>query len=183
MDTARDLTDQEIVILAKKDPEAFGLLMERYEQPLLAFIRRLTGWGQSEAEDILQESFIKAYRHLNSYDAKLKFSSWLYRITHNQTIDVLRYEKTRPFAQALSVEEVSHLLYDKTDLENKLLAQENLKKLEQAIYDLPVKYREVLILRFLEEKGYEEIGDILKKPKGTVATLIRRGRKLLLENI
>ncbi len=183
MESHYTLSDQELVTLAKSDPEVFGVLMERYESPLLTYIQRLTGWKKSEAEDILQESFIKAYRSLNSYDTALKFSSWLYRVAHNQTVDTLRKERSRPFVTAFSVDEVAHLLSDATDLEAEFLQQETFKKVEDAIYDLPLKYREVLVLRFLEEKEYEEIGDILKKPKGTIATLIRRGRKLLLENI
>lgn len=176
-------TDQELVTLAKSDPEVFGLLMERYEQPLLRYIKRLTGWRESEAEDILQESFIKAYRSLNSYDIGLKFSSWLYRIAHNQAVDTLRKEHSRAFGGVFSLDDLAHLLRDPSDLEAELLKRERFQEIEQAIYALPLKYREVLILRFLEEKEYDEIVDILKKPKGTIATLIRRGRKLLLENI
>src|SRR3989344_2204659 len=178
-----DLTDQELIARAKDDPEMFGLLMDRYAEPLLRFIVRLTGWGTNEAEDILQETFIKTYRYLNSYDPGLKFSSWIYRIAYNQAIDALRHEQARPFMKSLPVEEVAHLLADQTDLEAEFLKQEAFEKLQTAIYALPLKYREVLVLRFLEEKDYDEITDILQKPKGTVATLIRRGRKLLFENI
>lgn len=157
--------------------------MERYERPLRRYLMRLTGWGDEEVSDILQESFIKAYRHLNDYDETLKFSTWLYRITHNQAIDTLRSAQVRPFLSPLSLEDVEQFVPTGTDMEGQFLRQDDLEKVRQAIFDLPILYREVLILRFLEEKSYEEIVDILKKPKGTIATLIKRGRTLLLDQL
>lgn len=175
-------TDAELLDQAKKDPEAFGALMERYEAPLRRYLRRLTGWGDEEVSDMLQESFIKAYRYLNDYDETLKFSTWLYRITHNQAIDTLRSAQVRPFLSSFSLEDVEQFLPD-TDTEGQFLRQDDLEKVREAILTLPLPYREVLILRFLEEKSYEEIVDILKKPKGTIATLIKRGRTLLLRQL
>lgn len=176
-------SDTELLERAKKDPEAFGALMERYEAPLRRYLRRLTGWGDEEVSDMLQESFIKAYRHLNDYDETLKFSTWLYRITHNQAIDTLRSAQVRPFLSSFSLEDVEQFVPTGTDIEGQFLRQDDLEKVRVAIAGLPLLYREVLILRFLEEKSYEEIVDILKKPKGTIATLIKRGRTLLLEQL
>ena len=176
-------SDTELLKRAKEDPEVFGLLMERYEQPLLRYLMRLTGWGREEVSDILQEAFIKAYRHLNDYDEDLKFSTWMYRITHNQAIDVLRSAQTRPFLSQVSLEDVEQFMPTAIDTEGQFLQRDNLETVRQAILGLPLLYRDVLILRFLEEKSYEEIVDILKKPKGTIATLIKRGRALLLEQL
>ncbi|MBP9698266.1 MAG: sigma-70 family RNA polymerase sigma factor [Candidatus Moranbacteria bacterium] len=175
--------DGELLRRAKKDPEVFGVLMERYEQPLRRYLVRLTGWGEEEVSDILQESFIKAYRHLNEYDEDLKFSTWLYRITHNQAIDTLRSKNRQTVVSDASLEEVAQYVPGTTNLEAEFLRRDDLKKVRRAILDLPLIYREVLILRFLEERTYEEMVDILKKPKGTIATLIRRGRVLLLEQL
>ncbi len=157
--------------------------MERYEAPLRRYLMRLTGWGSEEVSDMLQESFIKAYRHLNDYDETLKFSTWLYRITHNQAIDTLRSAQVRPFLSSFSLEDVEQFVSTDTDTEGQFLRRNDLEQVRQAILDLPILYREVLILRFLEEKSYEEIVDILKKPKGTIATLIKRGRTLLLDQL
>ena len=173
-------SDAELIIHAREDPEVFGVLMERYEQPLRRYLRRLTGWGDEEVSDILQEAFIKMYRHLNEYDEELKFSTWAYRITHNQAIDTIRSVETRPFLSQVALEDVEQFLPATTDTEADFLRSEDLGSVRLAILSLPVLYRDVLILRFLEEKSYEEIVDIIKKPKGTVATLIRRGRALLL---
>src|SRR5664279_5870554 len=89
-------SDSVLIEAAKKNPEIFGVLMERYEEPLSRYLIRLTSWGKEEVEDILQETFIKAYRNLNDVDPDLKFSSWLYRIAHNQAIDALRHHSARP---------------------------------------------------------------------------------------
>lgn len=176
-------SDQVLLVLAKKQPEAFGVLMERYEQPLRRYLRRLTGWGDEEVSDILQEAFIKMYRHLNDYDEELKFSTWAYRITHNQAIDTLRSVETRPFLSQVSLEDVEQFVPTAKDTEADFLRRDDLEQVREAILGLPLLYRDVLILRFLEEKTYEEIVDIVKKPKGTIATLIRRGRALLLEQL
>ncbi len=174
--------DEELVVAARRDPEAFGKLMERYEAPLTRYLIRLTGWAAEEVEDILQEAFIKAYRNLNDYDSSLKFSAWIYRITHNQAIDILRRHTASPVRFEWSLADVARLVPAVNDTRAELLIQERLDDVQRAIRTLPERYREVLILRFLEEKSYEEIMDILKMPKGSVATAVRRG-KALLESI
>lgn len=180
---ASAVDDTALVARAKKEPEAFGLLMERYEAPLRRYLKRLTGWGDEEVSDMLQEAFIKMYRHLHDYEEDLKFSTWAYRITHNQAIDTIRSVETRPFLTQVVLEDVEQFLPATTDTEADFLRREDLGAVRRAILSLPVLYRDVLILRFLEEKSYEEIVDIIKKPKGTVATLIRRGRALLLAEL
>ncbi len=177
------MSDQELLIQARENPEFFGVLMERYEEPLRRYLIRLTGWGNEEVSDMLQESFIKAYRHLNDYDEQLKFSTWLYRITHNQAIDTLRSVQVRPFLSQVSLEDAAHFVTTTKDAEADFLLQNDIQNVRRAILAMPLLYREVLILRFLEEKTYEEIVDIIKKPKGTIATLIRRGRALLLQTL
>lgn len=172
-------SDLELVEAAKRDPENFGILMDRYELPLTRYLIRLTGWAEPEVKDILQETYIKAYRYLNDFDTDLKFSSWLYRIAHNQTIDAMRHHTNRPSAGVLPIEDVARFVAAEADPVQELVSEEELQKVRRSILELPQQYREVLILRFLEEKDYDEIVDILKKPKGTVATLIRRGRVLL----
>ena len=176
-------SDRALLLRARQDPEAFGLLMERYEQPLRRYLMRLTGWGSEEVSDILQEAFIKAYRHLNDYDDHLKFSTWMYRITHNQAIDIIRSAQAKPFLTQVSLEDVANFIPTSKSLEAEFMQKDDFEKVRRAILSLPVLYREVLILRFLEEKSYEEMVDIIKKPKGTIATLIRRGRVLLLEKL
>lgn len=169
-------TDNELVQLSLENQDNFLYLIERYEKKLLHYIMRISGVKYEDAEDILQEVFIKVYYNLNGFSQELKFSSWIYRITHNETISELRKKKSRP---------VSY--YDEADLINlaDAFSADNFldKKIQQdeirsILSKLPEKYRDVLILKFLEEKDYNEISDILKKPVGTVGTLINRAKKL-----
>lgn len=172
-------SDAELIGLAKADPESFGLLMERYQMPLFHYIRRITQLPKEDIEDLLQEVFIKIYQKLNEYNEILKFSSWAYRITHNHIIDYFRKTNARPKTNSLEDFELAKLLKSGTDMEKDLDTKDCLEKIKECLEEIPLKYKEVLILRFIEEKSYEEIMDILKKPKGTVATMIARGRGAL----
>lgn len=177
------LTDAHLVELAKLDPESFGLLMERYQRPLSGYIRRLTQLAPDDSQDLLQEVFIKIYQNLNAYDGNLKFSSWAYRIAHNQAMDHFRRANARPRTDALEDYEWEKIAQASVHLEKELLDKDCAQKVKECIRNLPMNYREVLILRFVEEKEYEEIMDILKKPKGTVATLIARGKEMLRQKM
>jgi RNA polymerase sigma-70 factor (ECF subfamily) len=175
----KEKTDAELIELAKADPESFGLLMERYQIPLFHYIRRITQLPKEDVEDLLQEVFIKIYKKLNEYNELLKFSSWAYRIAHNHMVDFFRKSGARPRTNSLEEAELAKILKSGTDIEKDLSAKDCLEKIKDCLKELPMKYEEILILRFIEEKAYEEIMDILKKPKGTVATLISRGREAL----
>ncbi|MDO8241051.1 MAG: RNA polymerase sigma factor [Candidatus Moranbacteria bacterium] len=173
------LTDAQLVESAKLNPESFGFLMERYQGSLFHYIRRLTQLQNDDVQDLLQEVFIKIYQNLNAYDSDLKFSSWAYRIAHNQVIDHFRRVSSRPKTNALEDYEWDKLIQASVHLEKELANKDCVEKIKSCIQDLPMKYKEILILRFVEEKEYEEIMDILRKPKGTVATLIARGKQEL----
>lgn len=173
----QEKTDQQLVSMALANPHNFLYLMNRYEKPLIFYIRRISQFSVEEAEDILQEVFIKVYKHLNAYDPKLKFSSWIYRITHNQVISKFRKTKARPDQVSWDMDEslLNRLAADfdlEYDIDLKLFSQ----KIFNILNNLDDKYREVLILRYFEQKDYSEISDILKKPSGTVATLINRAK-------
>ena len=174
----QDKTDEDLVILTLKDQDNFLYLMKRYESKLLRYVMRISNLDRHEAEDIIQEVFIKTYQNINDFDSSLKFSSWIYRITHNQVISNYRKTKARP--QVITWEEKDNFLNNLAsdfDLNKEI----DLKYLKKDIYKilskLDIKYREILILRFLEDKDYKEISDILKKPMGTVATLINRAKE------
>ena len=96
IENCQEKTDEELVILTLADQEYFLYLMKRYEQKLLAYIKRITSISHEEAEDVLQETFIKTYLNLNNFDPDLKFSSWIYRIAHNEVINNFRKSKVRP---------------------------------------------------------------------------------------
>jgi RNA polymerase sigma-70 factor (ECF subfamily) len=171
-------TDEEIAELVLLDQEVFAHLITRYEKKLLNYIKRLSNFSQEEAEDLLQDTFIKVYRNINSFDKSLKFSSWIYRIAHNQIIDRHRHLKRRPEYYSVADQEK---VFQGLSSDNDLVAdldQSYLRKTIYSVFDkMDEKYKEVLILKYFEEKDYEEISDILKKPMGTVATLLNRAKK------
>lgn len=182
-ETLQEKTDQELVELAKENADFFGILMERYQGKLFWYIKHLSYFEKEDIEDMLQEVFVKVYRNINDYDPSLKFSSWIYRIARNHMIDQIRKKHARPQTLSLEGTDLVHMLKQSGSIERDVIQKDCLDKVKSAINELPLKYKEVLILRFLEGKDYEEIMDILRKPKGTVATLINRGKKILQEKI
>lgn len=174
-----NLTDSQLIERAKVDPDSFAPLVDRYQERLFRFAKRISYFPNEDTEDIIQEVFIKVYRNLNNYDPDLKFSTWIYQITRHTVIDAIRKKHARPQNVRLEDEEMVNIFRAGTDIEQETIIRDHLDKVKNIIDSLPYKYKEVMVLRFLEEKSYEEIMDIIKKPKGTVASLINRGRKLL----
>lgn len=177
------LSDEELVRLTLKKQDIFLYLMQRYEQKLLRYIRRISNLDPDDAQDILQEVFIKTYNNLNDFDPSLKFSSWIYRITHNQVISNFRKLKARP--QKIlwdDNEEFIKNIASEFNLEKEIDGKLDRQVILQILDKLDFKYKETLELRFLEDKSYQEISDILKKPAGTVATLINRAKKQFKNN-
>ena len=134
-------SDKELVQLSLKDDKYFAALIERYEAKLTRYIFRLIQTDQQTAEDILQEVFIKVYRNLNDFNDKYSFSSWIYRITHNEVISHVRKIKSRPKEITIEDEELStefiNLLEGETDLAKEFEKKELSKKVREIVYSLP----------------------------------------------
>ncbi len=178
-------SDEEIVKMSKKDKDCYVCLVERYEDKIIRYIRRISNVSQESAEDIAQDVFIKVFINLNEFNEELKFSSWLYRIAHNETINYWRRNKKRK-AQDVSWDDneaLKNILRDSRDIEEDVYQKITNQQLKSALTKLDEKYREVLILNYLEGKSYQEIADILKKPIGTVGTLINRAKKFLAKEL
>ncbi|HPO05850.1 MAG TPA: RNA polymerase sigma factor, partial [Candidatus Gracilibacteria bacterium] len=119
---------------------------------------------------------IKVYQNLADFDQSLKFSSWIYRIAHNQVISNHRYLSARP--QVLEVEEDDFLrIADDLELTQELNHVYQAENIAQILTQLSEVYRSVLVLKFWEDRSYEEIADILQKPAGTIASLIHKAKK------
>ncbi|MBT3865285.1 sigma-70 family RNA polymerase sigma factor [Candidatus Peregrinibacteria bacterium] len=180
-------SDFQLVKATLEDADNFAHIIAKYEKQLFVYIKRLTNISNDDAEDILQEVFIKIYENLNDFDESLKFSSWIYRIAHNHTIS--SYRKNKKSSQDISLED-NEIIYDKLASELNLHEETDKKllaaKVKKLLLKLDEKYREVLILKYLEDKDYTEISNILKKPMGTIATLMNRAkavfRKTITEN-
>jgi len=176
-------TDAELVSLSLKNQDYYYCLMKRYEAPLMNYIYKLSGLNRTDLEDILQEVFILVYQNLNDYNKSFKFSSWIYRIAHNYTVSQLR--KKAQGTQNISWDEhdLEQIVQSDFDLEENLALKINYHNLLSIIDSLPLKYKEVLLLKFVDGKDYQEISDILRKPIGTIGTLINRAKKMLAQEI
>lgn len=176
---ASDKTDNELVELSLDNSDWFLCLTRRYESKLLYYIMRISKFSKEDAEDVLQDVFIKTYYNLNEFDPELRFSSWIYRIAHNETVSAIRKKSVRPtlFLDVEDMEKFEGALDLIKDIDNEF----DKKNINEALSQLDEKYREVLVLRYLEEKEYLEIADILKKPVSTIGNLILRGKKLFKE--
>lgn len=171
------LSDEELVEkVREKDKELFRDVIERYEDKLLRYAGYLMG-DHEAAADVVQDSFIKAYKNLWSFDVSRKFSSWIYRIVHNQAVNSMRKRKNE--IQIESFDWVKGLRGEDKNVEEQLEKKEAEKMLADCMDKLPLKYSEPLTLYFIEEKKYEEISDILRIPLGTVGTRIKRGKMVL----
>lgn len=172
-------SDKKLVQLSLKNADYFECLMMRYEQKLFRYVRRITNLDAETVEDVLQEVFLKVYKNLNDFDDKFTFSSWVYRIAHNEAISFFRKLESRPkTVNPLNDEGVNYLniVPSDIDLRTDYVKKELANKVKEIIGKLSEKYRTVLVLKFLEEKSYEEVSDILHLPIGTVATQINRAK-------
>ncbi|HPN54669.1 MAG TPA: RNA polymerase sigma factor [Candidatus Moranbacteria bacterium] len=177
-------TDEELVAKTLKNPDAYALIVERYEEKLLRYIMRILAGTKEDAEDILQDVFLSAYKNLNDFDQDLKFSSWIYRIAHNKVVSHFRKVTARPKTMTYEGDsQLLNILASEEDIAKSMEKRHDAARVRDIIDNLDEKYREVLVLKFLEEKDYKEISDILEKPMGTVATLINRAKKQFKEKV
>ncbi len=178
LDEKKNLSDEQLVQLSLDSHLAFSILVDRYKLKILNFICRMSGMSREDAQDILQDVFLKVYLNLNSFDSDLKFSSWLYSIARNQIISNYRKTKVRPEGNSVKIDEtlIERLVFDfniEKELDIKILNRQIFSVLDK----LKDKWREILVLRFFEEKDYDEISDIIKKPAGTVASMLNKAKK------
>jgi RNA polymerase sigma-70 factor (ECF subfamily) len=153
------------------DLKAFETILERYQKPLFNVALRVLS-NADDAADVTQATFVKAYEKLNSYDDRYKFFSWLYRIAVNTSLNFLDQKKR---SDLLGDEDVS----EGNRLEEELHASERVEKLEDAILNLPVEYRVVIVLKHFHDLSYEEMGLILDIPEKTVKSRLFTARQML----
>ena len=174
-------SDEELVSKTLENKEMFGMIVDRYQSKLTRYIARLGVRDLEDQLDVLQEVFLKTYRNLNGFDTSLQFSSWIYRIAHNEAVSWYRKKSVRPEGHLIAdSEEMLSFISAKTESADVEFDKTvNAEQVNQALIKIEDKYREVIILRFFEHKEYEEISDILKIPVGSVGTLLHRGKKQL----
>lgn len=174
----QEKNDETIAALVQNgDKEAFGELVARYEAKMIRYGRKFL-FGYEDTEDAVQEVFIKTYRNIQSFDSTKKFSSWIYRIAHNEFINTIKKKGKEPLpffdADTLFPHPVSP---EKSDQQTHL--REAKEMVEACLGKLSPKYREILVLYYLEELSYKEIADVLRVPTATVGVRLKRGRETL----
>ena len=182
------LTDQEVVVRAREGSErAYRELVRRYERPIFSLIYRMVR-DRELAEDLAQETFVKALNALDSYRPEYKFSSWIFKISNNAAIDHLRrreldtlsLEGSPHAATPDAVEATALQIGDRGETPLDVVEAKELGgEIEQAIARLRPEYRQCILLRHVEGRAYEEIAEILDLPLGTVKTYIHRARNEL----
>ncbi|HCP08363.1 MAG TPA: RNA polymerase sigma factor SigW [Candidatus Moranbacteria bacterium] len=186
-ETGDILSDNELIILIREEnQERYAEIIGRYQGKLFAYLYRLIG-NRDEAEDLLQDVFIKAFRNLHSYDSTRKFSSWIYRIAHNEAVNFIKRKSLKRFISWEDVSSTKDKLESCSQSEdgadNQWIRKESIAEVNEAINKLPIKYKQVLLLRYFSDKSYEEISEILGKPVNTVGTLINRAKRKLSEEM
>jgi RNA polymerase sigma-70 factor (ECF subfamily) len=186
------LTDQEIVALAVEGREAaYRELIRRYERPVFSLILRMVRDRQL-AEDLSQETFIKAMNAIATYRPEFKFSSWIFKIANNAAIDQLRRRSVQTLSldgapNATTPDEIEATVLQVGDRSESALAALEARELgssiERAIGQLRPEYRSCILLRHVEGLAYEEIAQLLDLPLGTVKTYIHRARHELRDSL
>ncbi len=184
----RNKKDFELVRKAKSgDGRAYDILMEQYHDAVFNIVYRMVR-NKQEAEDLTQETFIKAYNSINSFNEEYAFSTWLFKIATNHCIDFFRKRKLKTYSMDEPVQykedEIKHeYASDDPTMEHRMIDSEKSRLIREAINKLPEKYRMAIILRHHEEKSYDEIAQILNLPLGTVKARIFRAREMLKKHL
>lgn len=174
-----ELTDEEIAGLVQSGKvEDFGILIKRYEDKIGRYARKFIS-DTEDINDVLQDVFIKTYVNIRSFDKNRKFSSWLYRIAHNEFINALRKKnkKTLPLFDF-------DVFFPHHNNNNKDISEEIDKRyiqriLEKSLDKLELKYKEPIVLYYLEQLSYKEIADIMRIPVSTVGIRIKRAKNIM----
>lgn len=171
----------------KGDQDAFGEIVELYKDKVFQISYRMLG-NRHEAEDVAQEAFLRAYINIHSYNPNKKFSTWLYRIATNLSIDRIRKKKPDYYLDAEiggtdGLTMYAQLSSDAVSPEDEVETLEMQEWLQREIMALPPKYRAAIVLKYIEELSLKEISDVLDLPVGTVKTRIHRGREALRKQL
>ena len=171
----------------KGDQKAYAEIVERFRTRIYSFIFRMVK-NKAEAEDLTQETFIKAFNALSSFNSEYAFSTWLYKIAVNNAIDYFRKKRLRTYSIDTPIKVKDGDLqreFEDTTLgpEHGLISREKSLQIKRAIDSLPDKYREAILLRHTMDRSYEEISEELNVPLGTVKVRIFRAREMLKKKL
>jgi RNA polymerase sigma-70 factor (ECF subfamily) len=178
-----DLIDRAV---DEKDQQAYATLMKRYKKAVYFMILKMIR-DADDAEDLTMEAFAKAFRNLHKFKKDYTFSTWLFRIATNNTIDFIRKKKLKTMSlnNTLTDDGGNYVNIDVEDDENnpqdEFIRSQRIEMVRIFVDKLPAKYRKLVQLRYFDELSYEEIAQELEKPLGTVKAQLHRSRELLYE--
>lgn len=175
-----EISDENLALLVQKgDTEKFGVLMERYQAKLFRYGKKFMS-REDNIEDVVQDVFIKAYQNIKSFDVNQKFSPWIYRIAHNTYINAIKKTSIGPSYIFDFDTLLSHTVVEDPIVRER--EQKEIKEIvEQGLSQIEPKYREILVLYYIEDLSYKEIAEILHIPVGTVGVRIMRAKEILKE--
>ncbi|MFH0740119.1 MAG: RNA polymerase sigma factor [bacterium] len=177
MDEFSEKTDEQLALLTQHgNVEAFGFLIEKYQDKIKKYIRRMVQ-GPDEPNDITQNVFLKAFENIQGFDVRQRFSPWVYRIAHNEAVNYLRKKKPLPLFDFDVY--LPHHNIGKDDIENEAEKKLMSPKIEAYLNELNFKQREVLLLYYFQELSYQEISEVLKIPIATVGVRIKRAKEAI----
>ena len=172
-----NLSDSQVIALVLEgDDDMYALIVEKYEAKLMRYATYLLK-DYDVASDAVQETFIKAYVNLRNFNLEKQFSPWIYRILHNEAMNVIKRSKKTMTIEAINESEDDFFVYFGTDkaMDKKML-NANVRK---CLREIDIKYQEVLALTYFDNLKYDEISDILHIPTSTVGVRIKRGKEMM----
>lgn len=172
-------TDEEIAAQAQAgNQEIFAILVERYESKLMRYAKRFL-LNRTDAEDLVQNAFIKVYINIQSFDVSRRFSPWIYRIAHNEFVNAIKKHSGKEIVSFFDLDVLLPRFFSDETADAEVNRKELKEILNEKLDKLIVKYREPLVLYYYEDLDYREISEILKIPVSTVGVRLNRGRSLL----
>lgn len=173
---AKEQNDAALVARTREgDDDAFGKLLRRYQRPVLNFVYRLLG-NETEAEDVAQETFVRAYRHLSDYDPRRKFSTWLFALARNAAIDRLRYRQRHPTEPLDAAPEPS-------TVSNEVGNREIGTEIAAAIAELPEDQRTAIVLAEYHDLSHAAIAEVMDSSEKSVESRLYRAKVTLREKL
>ncbi len=174
--------DQELAVLVQSgEVDFFDILFNRYEAKIRRYARKFI-YDQEEINDAVLQIFTKAFVNIKSFDSKRKFSSWLYRIAHNELVNLLK-KKQHKFLPLFDLDVFLPRSFTDNKIEDSIDKKNIQKQVEQTLDKIEEKYREPLYLYYIEELDYKDISDIMKIPVSTVGVRISRAKKIMKDLI
>lgn len=174
------ISDEKLAELVQQgDKNKFGVLMERYGPKLFRYGKKFLS-NEDNIEDVVQEVFIKTYQNIKSFNSLQRFSPWIYRIAHNTYVNALKKNSTGPLYLFDFDTLISHTVVEDPIVREREM-QEIKKIVDHGLSQIEPKYREMLVLYYIEELSYKEIAEILHIPIGTVGVRIMRAKEILKE--